>query len=222
MRYFNFPIELLNGFFDQPITDTFDKIISYSVYKISKDYHGTMDEKLNYASSFFEVAYLTESHIIDGKHLFFSYPNSPMTGIATKMLVEFYLDESKTEFEKVCLLAFLSLKSILGTKKYCKSNYELLFARMHGLRKSLPIDEYKPCTIISNYNTRRKRDKIRTELEDNWHLQYYSEKMRGFYFGIEIKRADLVNLAIKNSPEYKKMKRKKENQRLREELFSSL
>ena len=90
MKYFNFPIELLNGFFDQPITDTFDKIISYSVYKISKDYSGTMKEKLNYASSFFEAAYLTERHIIDGESLFFSYPNSPMTGITTKMLVEFY------------------------------------------------------------------------------------------------------------------------------------
>ncbi len=222
MKYFNFPIELLSGFFDQPITDTFDKIISYSVYKISKDYSGTMDEKLNYASSFFEAAYLTESHIIDGERLFFSYPNSPMTGIATKMLVEFYIDDSKTEFEKVCLLAFLSFKSVLGTSKYTKSNFGLLFARMNGLNKPLPKKEFTPCKIISKYHTRRKSKKLRIELEDSWHLKYYAQDSRGFYFGLKINREDLVRLAVKSSKAYKLAERKKQDEQIKRDLFGSL
>lgn len=223
MKYLNFPIELLKGFFDKPTSKTLDEVLNYAVYKISRDYNGTNAEKIQYARKFFNITKdLSEKHIIDGENLYCQYNKPTMTGISTKMFVDFY-DKPKKEFEKVCLLAFLSFKSILGKKRYCKSNFNLLFARMNGLNKPLPTKEFTPCTVISKYQTKWFRRKFTTELENNWYLKYYAEDVRGFYFSFaKITREDLVAKSIKNSPEYKKMKRKKENQRLREELFNSL
>lgn len=219
-RYLNFPIQLLTGF----ITDTrktLDNIVSYTVYENAlKLEHGTELQKMKYiAKEFYEMKLGSDKHSLDnGKLLYNSIPNnSPKVGMNLSIWWDFYKNE-KTEFDKVCLLGFLAIKSILGNKSYCKVTNLYLWARMDG--KTTTIDEVSELSNeIRKYANRYQTENIKNELILNWHLIYYSRYTRGFYVSLKMSLEDLIFEAEKKRKSIKdKQQKQLQNEALKKVL----
>lgn len=191
-KYFNFPIQLLTGF----ITDTrktLDNIVSYSVYENSLKLElGTEEDKMKASAKGFDLSLNNPKKSLDsGKYLYNSIShNSPRTGLSVSMFLDFYQNE-QTEFEKVCLLAFLAIKSIIGNKAYCKVTNLYLWARMDG--KTTTIETHEDLTPeVMKYANRYQTENIKNELILNWSLIYYSRYTRGFYVSYKLSLEDLI------------------------------
>ena len=127
---------------------------------------------------------------LNGKLLYQSIPKaSPMSGISTKMFYEFR-DNEKKEFEKICLLGFLALKSIIGKKPYCKVDNKFWLSRMAGNAKSVDNDMLPD--IIKKYSSEYMTKKVKSELKKHWGLKSYSRYTRGFYVSFDMKFEALV------------------------------
>ncbi|WP_150452563.1 hypothetical protein [Arenibacter lacus] len=222
-RYFNFPIQLLEGFMQDSHT-VLNNIFDYAIYTHTLRY--THDNEINVqvssACKFFGV---TAGNAIksyhNGEMLYSSIePNSPMVGINKDMFFDYYKDD-KNEFHKVCLLGFLALRSIIQDKRYIKITNNYLWARMDGKAKSIKsIDELSAeiRKYANNYQTR----KIKEALSNDWYLRTYSYYTRGFYVSFKLSMEELVLIAETNRASYKNKKRKQEEKEAREKAIKQL
>jgi hypothetical protein len=134
------------------------------------------------------------------------------TGISKKMFFDFKLNE-KSDFDKICLLAFLALKSIIQDQTYAKIDNQYLLSRMDGSQKSIPIERLSE--EVKKYSTRHHLDSIKYELKINWHLVYFSKHTRGFYVSFKLSLVDLIVIAEKRRKSYKlKVQKDIENEAL--------
>lgn len=190
-RYFNFPIQLLTGFMVDSKKSLHD-IYCYSAYEHSlKMINDTEIERIIVSAEWFGIKSKDHLSVLkNGKTLYDSIPlKSPKTGINLTIWWDFY-NNDKTEFDKICLLGFLALKSIVQQKSYCKTNNKLWLARMNGNSK---CDEFNGMPeVLNKYNTERLRVKIKNELQLNWGLVHYSHYTRGFYISFKINLDSLV------------------------------
>jgi len=85
----------------------------------------------------------------------------------------------------------MGLSSIIGTKQYTSTNWEMVTARAFGFKNNIDFKTYRnetTLTPIENeiYETlkkRRKRENIIANLRHDFHLRYFSCRgVRGFYF----------------------------------------
>ncbi|MCB6231749.1 hypothetical protein LIS90_10865 [Flavobacterium psychrophilum] len=205
-KYLNFPIQLLSGF----MIDTrkvLNDIIDYAVCQNSLKLElGTDLEKIKTSASFYNMTLGNNKNTFDnGKMLYNSLPeNSPKVGLSISMFWDFYKND-KSEFDKICLLAFLGIKSILGTKSYCKVTNLYLWARMDGKTNTI-VEVSELSNEVRKYANRYQSENIKNELILNWHLIYYSRFTRGFYVSLKMTLEDLIFEAEK------KRKSIKENQ----------
>ena len=95
-------------------------------------------------------------------------------------------DDSTNVWTRACALAYISLGSIIGTKKYCKTNSRLMFARMAGYSVFSDID-FDELGVIKGYIINERKmsaysERLRLDVMsmfDNIHI--YAEKgKRGF------------------------------------------
>lgn len=185
-RYFNFPIQLLNGYLNDP-KEVLQKIADYAIYQKFKEIRKEKPERtiaynLKEVAKFFRITIGSgaENYIHRAENSIRSEPQrSPIAGIKTAMLFDFH-DNPKTEFENVCLLAYLALKSILGSKPYCKVTNLYLLARMAG-RTTAYDDISEVAHELQMYASRYHLDKVKKELVLNWGLKLYARHTRGFY-----------------------------------------
>lgn len=204
-RYFIFPVSLLEGFLVKT-TECLNEISAYAIYVKCRSYeqdegdfawaaNADTERVVSLAYSFFGVTSKNREQIYErGKELYDSIPNDyPKTSLNKDIFFDFFKNE-KTEFDKVCLLAHLALKSIIQNKKHVKTNNKMLYGRMAGLRAGLPEDYQTPDNLDS-YFTRRKRDRIIRELELNWNLKYYSYYTDGFFISYTMTIENLILLA---------------------------
>jgi len=123
--------------------------------------------------------------------------NEPMPMISKSLLFEFR-DKDKTEFELIQLIAFIAVKSILGTKSSVKTNKKHIVSRMFGYAsiKHLP-ETLKPNikALFQKYSLRYHIDKLLQTLELNWKVLTYSNNIRGMYVAMENK-INIENLAL--------------------------
>ena len=222
-KYFNFPIQLLKGMLLNK-QRTLEDIFDYSVYARSlKFYYSNSDEKFTKALEYYGVTVENKAESRkNGRGLMNNtYPgSSPMTGMSVHMYFDFY-ENDKSEFEIVCLLAFLSLKSIVGNKRYAKTNNLFLLSRMDGNTKAVKSPE-DLSPEIREYNTHYRMRKIKDTLDNNWGLKTYSNHMRGFYFSFEISPADLVYEALIRTDRIKKEMQKLANKEATEEALNRI
>jgi len=113
-------------------------------------------------------------------------------GLSLSIFWDFYKND-KTEFEKVCLLGFLAIKSILGNAKYCNTNNDLLFARMIGENKATEFLNL-PEEILK-YRTRHYLNKRKNYLQVYFHLNYWSFEQRGFYVSFDLDELQLSEIS---------------------------
>jgi hypothetical protein len=204
------------------------------IYKLSKKattYHWDIDERENEttknlrriksALGFFGVKVANEMQTFEnGKMLFESIPiGTPKAGIRVETYFQ-YLIKEKTDFENVCLLGYLALKSMIGSKPYFKATNQYWFSRMDGKAESLEVRELSE--EIAKYTTEYQSKKIKHELIENWGLKHYSHYMRGFYVSFNMDLKDLIKQAEKKKKSYKAKQRRKEEANIRQEVIEQL
>lgn len=142
----------------------------------------------------------------------------PFPNINKDLCFEFH-DKDKLEFELALLLAYISIKSILGKKSHCRTNKEMIVCRMFGYasKKHLP-DNMKPeiLELFKKYSNRYHIDSLLKHLEvDNWNIITYSNHIRGLYVGTKDKISlDSMAKAVEKN---KKKNKFAEIKRLKEE-----
>ena len=82
------------------------------------------------------------------------------------------------------MLAYLAIKSIVGTKPYVHITNEFLIARMGGYPSIKAVPEELP-EPLAKFATRRKLDSIKFELRKSWNVNIYGFRVRGFYVSID-------------------------------------
>lgn len=190
VKYFNFPIQLLDGFLINT-TKCLNDISNYAVYDRSIELEGTQEAKFKSAGSFLGINFGNIKQAMrNGQELHNSIDfKSPKVGITVSTWWEFYKNE-KTEFEKICLIAFLALKSIAQKKAYCKVVNNYWFARMAGKTHSCEFEQLSDS--IKKYTNDYQARKIKRELIESWGLVTYSRNIRGFYVSFSMNLEDLV------------------------------
>lgn len=207
-RYFNFPIALMKNVKTDSERNNFLSCALY--YHLAKHclkieecntYEESPNERFKRSADFHNVILNGDvtSRRVQGENLLFEYSEEKVfSGINTKVFWDFYSQE-KTEFEWNCLFAYLGLKSIIGNKEFAKSNNNHLLARMSGFKNADEVTEF-------NFSfSRYQFDKIKTELQYNWFLNYYATYTRGFYFSFD-KKCKLDKLVFE--AEKRKLKNK--------------
>lgn len=219
-KYLNFPIQLLQGFMIDTGKENLNNIVDYVIYKRALNLEfGTNIEKIKTSADFYNMTLRNNKKTLEnGKNLYNSISeNSPKVGLSISIFWDFYKNE-KTEFDKVCLLGFLAIKSILGNKSYCKVTNLYLWARMDG--KTNTIDEVSELSNeIRKYANRYQTENIKNELILNWHLIYYSRYTRGFYVSLKMSLEDLIFEAEKKRKSIKdKQQKQLQNEALKKVL----
>jgi len=228
-KYFTFPVSLLDGFskrsqpYTESIKDVTNDIMSYCGYIQALKESGTStNEKLNKAGNYFGVTWGNQKEVFDcGKMIDRDnhFP-CPMTSVSIEMIFDFH-SKDKTEFEIVCFLAFVAIRSVLQVKPYVKLTNDFLIARMAGMSNAKELHLLPQS--LKNYYNRYQLDKIKSELQNNWGLVLYARHTRGFYvsFG-KTKLKDLVLIVEKKRKGYRDKLRKDEQQKAVKEAMNIL
>lgn len=235
IRYFNFPIELLKHFLNEP-DDTYsgytyktclEAIQKYSVYSKAKTYHDlNPKEKLLKCEEYFgkHITHDYYSYFKDSAELYYNInangENKVMTGLSIDLFEDYY-DNVKKESEKIQLLGYLAMRSIIGDQKYkghITINYVL--SRMDGKPEAVKNITELSRRLINYFGTKNDygfeikeygwKKFIKDLQNNNWNLKYYSKYMRGFYISFELSIDDLVMKAISNKKSVKDKVRKKQ------------
>lgn len=210
-RLLNFPIVLLKGFIEDH-EKCLNDIFRYSVYKMVFSKDAIFDNLEEFIEEFdFPI---NENYIPsiekNGKILFDSCDgmNYARTGIHINTLSSFYKD--RNQFDVVCLLLFLALKSIVQKKPYANAKDALIFSRMAGYSK---VEGKIPENIAYWMKTgSRKRTKVFTELEKSYKL-VKAYKARGTTFSINKMNQEQLEFAILQNRDQKSVRDLNEKKR---------
>lgn len=201
-KYLNFPIPMLKEL-PNDSKKFFDDAFDIGVYQYSKTLTGSDEKRYTDSLKFFNITQVNlKNRISNAKSILQRMPEKyPFVGIEKEMLFDFYKNY-KTEFEIICLSAFLGIKSILGKKPYDKTNKDMVRARMFGYNspKDLPS---KLTALQKKYDARRQFDKVLNELQINWHLKILSNHNRGFYLSFDLSLDQLAEIIEKSKQQTK-------------------
>jgi hypothetical protein len=190
--YFNYPISLHKNDFLTHTQWVLDRILYYAVYAHSTQLErGSELSKFKEASSYFGVTMGNYSHALEqGKKVFQGASHSKVfTGISKDVYFD-YLKNRKTDFDKVCLLAHLSIKSVLGKAVYWKLTNDFWFSRMSGFEETVDPECWNESIV--QYSSEYQTKKIKQELIKNWGLVTYSRYTRGFYVSHSLSLEKLI------------------------------
>jgi hypothetical protein len=220
--YFNFPIVLLQGFLldhSKCLNDIFD----YAIYSYLEKHHGGDLNEISEAEKEYWLTIGNKKRTYqNGRALHDSIPdNVPFVGIQKDIWFDYYKNE-KSEFQKVCLLAFLAIKSILGKKSYWKTNFKLVFSRMAGYSHTIKDASELPKELIRYYTYRYHSDKIIKELKLNWNLKQDGHRTKGFYVSFKMKIKDLITIVESNRKTKKEKEMKDREKAIRLEVLKEL
>lgn len=208
-KYFNFPIQLLQGFMVDH-EKALNNILLYSLYAHSlKLEYGNELECFKSSLDYYSVEFGNPLSAYNKAVKIYEQvdSNGPKAGINKKVFWDFR-DSHKTAFEKGVLLAFLALKSIVQMKPYCKVDNKFMLARMDGKAKACELTELSK--EISQFANEYQTKKLKAALVDGWGLITYSRYTRGFYVSFKLSLDDLVYEAEKRRQSYKDKQRKQE------------
>jgi hypothetical protein len=140
--------------------------------------------------------------------------NEPVATVKLNMIIEFR-DNDKSESEVMQLLMYLAIRSILGKKRYCKTNFGLIIARAFGYRDCKSVNpNIKASRLFKKYSNRYHYDQVLARLELSWYVVTFSRGVRGLYVGMQSKitLTELISVAAeaKASNKVKALKKEKE------------
>lgn len=210
-KYLNIPVPMLKELHTNShrfLNNVFD----VGIYLYSKTLTGTEEKRYKDSMNFFGIKQSNiKNGILNAKNILSQIPGKyPVVGIEVKMLFDFYKNE-KSDFDLMCLGTFLAIRSILGTKPYCKTNKALIHARLFGYisTKEMPSN-LSP--LEKKYQIRWHMDKVLNELQANWFLKLISNHQRGMYISFDFSLDDLA-LKSETNKQLSKIMRFKEAKR---------
>ena len=218
--YFNFPIEILKNYLNEgDINDMLDYAVYDHCQKLETSM--TIEDRLIVCERFFKIRLGNKQRDYNaGKKLYNKYWNKTvMVGINSEIFFDYYKNE-KSEFEKVCLLGFLAIKSILQKKTYCKIDNKFWLSRMDGKPRSCELSDLSE--PIKKYSKHYQARKIKEALEDGWNLKTYSHYTRGFYVSFKLSKEELVYEAEKRRKSVKDKQRKERERKARQQALDRL
>ncbi len=223
--YYNFPLMMLNGMTNKTSKDkgrfeTLNNILDYCIYDTYLKYdYLNENEKENVIEKDLGINFGSfKNCITNGKKQYNKFFNSKVkVGLNSNIFWDYYKND-KTDFQIICLLGFLAIKSVLGSKPFCKMNNAIFLSRMNGEEKTMQGFSKLP-TGIKFFNTEYRLKKIKTELQDNWGLKHYARYTRGFYVSFTLSKEKLILEAEKRRRSNKENNRKdKEKEYLQKAL----
>ncbi|MHA3786625.1 hypothetical protein ACX0HA_00330 [Flavobacterium hauense] len=221
VRYFNFPVVLLQDFMTDS-SNVLKNILHYAVYahSLKLDYGDEM-ERLEHSLAYYGIPLEDmDAFFCKAESIYLSMPGAvPMTGINVDVFFSYFVND-KSEFEKICLLGFLAFKSIIGRKAYFKLDNKLWLSRMDGHPRSCGTDFLSK--EVRKYSSEYMTKRIKNELKDNWGLKSYSRYTRGFYVSFELTLEDLVKVAEKNRKLVKEKQKRQEEKELVHKVLQEL
>ena len=190
-KYFNFPIPLLKAAFKNGLPYVLNSILDYAIYKHSLKLDGDPEKQIKDSASYFNVTLGNirrtlqngESMMNDSKI------RGPMSGINKSVFWDYY-NNYKTEFEIVLLLAYLSVKSIIGPDAYKRITNDFMFCRMAGYNSQKEMEGLPE--ELQRYKTRKYIGKIKKGLKENFGLKVYGRYTHGFYVTFKLTFEQLV------------------------------
>lgn len=188
--YYNFPITVVAGFMDDPHA-ALRRMIAWPTYdKTRRMKHERGRDRLFCAMA--EMDYQVEDKQAwynesgETYHLY----KGPRCGISRKMYFEVYNMGYLPTRDKVLFLAFLAAKSIQGNKPYALTCNRQMCARMNGRATTYASDEEmreQSNPIILAYFTRKRRQRMRQNLDQQYRVATYSQRnMRGYYISTKM------------------------------------
>jgi len=126
--------------------------------------------------------------------------NEQITVMIKQQMIFSYLKEDKSEYDLATFCIYASIKSILGKNKVVKTNKEMIIKRAFGDNQEM----------AEKYSTRRKFDKIMSNLELDWGVSRYAERMRGFFVSTSLPMKELAFIAEERRKENRLKKLKQE------------
>jgi len=229
VKYLNFPIQMLSGFLLEH-DSVLNNIVLYGLYHygLTTLKLGEPEERFIASMKHFGTKYngVNDWEKAAEARTFYENFNAllntkpPMVGLNLDIFWD-YLTNEKTEFEKVCLLGFLSIKSILQKKPYCKMTNLFWLSRMDGKSKCVSEpSELSP--EIRFYHNEYQTKKIKNELQDNWSLMYYARYTRGFYVSFKLDKEKLVYHAEMRRKATKEKQRKFEEKCMLDRVLNQI
>ena len=219
LEYYNFPIQLLNGFMDDP-TASLEKITAYNIYYWSYEWEDETSKSIPLDRVLEFLRLSNNEYMRDlwrlGEMVYNSTPHqSPTVGIRRDVLIDYWTNiESKSKYELIALVAHLALKSIIGKSRWKKVHYDFWFSRMDGSPKRISKSDFSHS--IAEFYTSYKKRKIRDILELHWNLQWVKSgnknlNFRGLIVSYKMTHIELYEKAVslKEDSQLKKMKNKK-------------
>lgn len=222
-KYFNVPIQLFEGFMTNPV-GVLNNVFDYAIYEHSLELNGDEAKRFQDALHWYGVTSPNHNYAIhNGKMLMQKHSQlSPKIGISKEMFFDFY-NNYKTDFEKICLLAYLALKSIIQKKSFCCITNSFWLARMDGKPKA--VKDFKELSVeIFKYSNEYQMVKIKKELRDSWHLKFYSYHMRGCFYSFSetLSYENLVLQAEKTRKKNKEIAARKVIQHARNKALAQI
>lgn len=196
--YFNFPVQLLSGFLVDSNKCLRD-ILNYAIVCHSNELqHGSELERIKASLDYFAVSISNIRDIAkNGSELIDSIPHrSPIVGINKDVYFDF-LENDKSEYEKICLLGFLGIKSIIGDKAYCKMTNLYLLSRMDGKLKSVN-DNMELTAEIRKYSTEYQTKKLTAALLEVYNVSTYKKHTRGFFASTKLDMPELLEAVLES------------------------
>lgn len=149
-------------------------------------------------------------------------PANTSTVMINNNSLEDFIWRKKTEKEKMRYAVYIGICSIVGKKKYSKTNRDLIFARAFGYHSVAEITDDK---LWEKYNTRRRIITFLEQLENEKKVVFYTTKtIRGIYVGYNKKITftkmveNILTKKMDNSAETRRQEKRAIEQRIIEKL----
>lgn len=189
--YYNFPITVVAGFMDDPEA-ALRRMIAWQTYdKTRRMKHKRGRDRLFYAMSEMDYEVADKQAWYNECGETYNLYKGPRCGISRKMWFEAMESvDYWREDEKVLFLSFLAAKSITGNKPYALTCNRQMCARMNGRATTYASDEEmreQSTPIILAYFTRKRRQRMRQNLDQQYRVATYSQRnMRGYYISTKM------------------------------------
>lgn len=217
-RFLDFPITIIQGFLKNP-DDCLIKIYCYAVYKMvySEEAKFNTIDQFSKAFNSSPNSALLDRIKKEGDQIYNSFAGTKhvWTGIHIDTFRRFFQKE-RSEFDLVCLLTFIALKSIIQKDKVKRNiSNEFLMSRMAGFETKVSLDQI-PNKILEYMNNKSKKKKhVFNSLEESYKVTR-PEKSRGITFSLSLSRKDLELEILKRnyfkSNEFKEAEKKREKE----------
>mgnify|MGYP005751759431 CR=1 FL=1 len=214
-KYLNFPIQMLEGFMIDTEYCLF-QILGYAIYDTvysENAIYDSCDEFWEKTEIWADSLHKREQELLVAGESWYNRisrleKNPPFVGIRTDLFLDFYEHES-SEFEKICLLAFLAMRSIIGKASYKRMTVRYLICRMSGF-PGIEVDMADPPEEIIHWmGSESKRKRIYSNLKKRYKM-IKAYKANGIICSFKLSQTELEKVLRENRDKRIKSNKSKE------------